>query len=429
MVAPRSYAQLAQAYGSPARLAQAQAYGSPQQGSTSPAVAQLAALMAPGQYGPMGAGRRPTAATFTPMAESGQSPVEPIETGPATSAANMAYVGPSSGEVDWQRSMGGQMLARGVDTSPVQGGWTGGVARLANALLGARLVGKANKAERAQQDSLLSAVDEAGSSASPSVRKLARVLVGQGQVGSAVDLSSRPAEERWETAEMSGLPGQRSSRTGKFDPFPQVRQPDWQSDDYRAWIRERDERDFEQSQQLAAAAREGRELPESWGDPYEMSGVGPVQRSSRGQIRDLGGSGAGQTTPTQQANNAEIDAARTLLKNRGMKREDILAATQEMTATGRDNPEFDPQLTSIVGKATQRKIGDDPEFEQFYSGINTPAPPPVTQAAQDTAAADQSRPPAEPLPADRAKLKVGNVYRTAQGPGIYLGGGRFEVIE
>lgn len=69
-------------------------------------------------------------------------------------------------------------------------------------------------------------------------------------------------------------------------------------------------------------------------------------------------------TDSQKANNAEIDAARKAI--RGLSREEILTRTQEATATGRDNPDYDPYLAGLVKKATQRKTGTDSEFEQIH---------------------------------------------------------------
>ncbi len=69
-------------------------------------------------------------------------------------------------------------------------------------------------------------------------------------------------------------------------------------------------------------------------------------------------------TPSQSANNAEIDAAREAI--RGLSRDEILTRTQEATATGRDNPDYDPYLSGLVKKATQRKTGNDSEFEQIH---------------------------------------------------------------
>lgn len=78
----------------------------------------------------------------------------------------------------------------------------------------------------------------------------------------------------------------------------------------------------------------------------------------------------GAPTLAQQASNAEIDQARNLLAGRGLTRDAILKATQRQTDTGRDNPDFDPQIARLVGLATQRKIGaNDDGFESAWSSF------------------------------------------------------------
>ncbi len=69
-------------------------------------------------------------------------------------------------------------------------------------------------------------------------------------------------------------------------------------------------------------------------------------------------------TQAQEANNSEIDAARASIA--GLSREEILRRTQEATATGRDNPDFDPYLAALVKRATQRKVGEDADFENLH---------------------------------------------------------------
>lgn len=82
-------------------------------------------------------------------------------------------------------------------------------------------------------------------------------------------------------------------------------------------------------------------------------------------------------TLTQKANNAEIVAARR--KVAGLSAEDIRKRTQQYGATGRENPEFDPQIAAAVRKANERMVGEDPEFDRF----NAPRQP-TPQTAQPT---------------------------------------------
>lgn len=80
-------------------------------------------------------------------------------------------------------------------------------------------------------------------------------------------------------------------------------------------------------------------------------------------IHQGGGAGSdGLTTPQQRAND-EIDAARQALS--GMNRHDVMRKTQSATATGRNNPDYDPQLAGQWKLANRRKYGDDPQFDQF----------------------------------------------------------------
>ncbi len=85
----------------------------------------------------------------------------------------------------------------------------------------------------------------------------------------------------------------------------------------------------------------------------------------------------GGITPTQERQNVEIDAARSYLDERGLDFEEIKRRTQRQTDTGRDNPDYDPMLASIVRKATRKKIGDDRDFETFYGKLLTPTPKPA----------------------------------------------------
>ena len=70
----------------------------------------------------------------------------------------------------------------------------------------------------------------------------------------------------------------------------------------------------------------------------------------------------GRLTTAQQRSNAEIDAARTAIA--GLTPEEIKRKTANFTATGRENPDFDPTLAKSVSQANRRKFGDDQEFDQ-----------------------------------------------------------------
>lgn len=82
----------------------------------------------------------------------------------------------------------------------------------------------------------------------------------------------------------------------------------------------------------------------------------------------------------QQRGNAEIDAARERIA--GMDQAEIKRRTANFTATGRENPEYDPTLAKAVTLANRRKVGDDQEFD-----TRQPSP----QAAQQPKAASFTR--------------------------------------
>lgn len=64
----------------------------------------------------------------------------------------------------------------------------------------------------------------------------------------------------------------------------------------------------------------------------------------------------------QQRGNAEIDAARSRVA--GMDAAEIKRRTANYTATGRENPDYDPTLAKAVTLANRRKVGADDEFDQ-----------------------------------------------------------------
>lgn len=63
----------------------------------------------------------------------------------------------------------------------------------------------------------------------------------------------------------------------------------------------------------------------------------------------------------QQRGNAEIDAARSRVA--GMDAAEIKRRTANYTATGRENPDYDPTLAKAVTLANRRKVGADDEFD------------------------------------------------------------------
>lgn len=83
------------------------------------------------------------------------------------------------------------------------------------------------------------------------------------------------------------------------------------------------------------------------------------QAAISGQIRAITGKApprqAGLTTP-QLRTNAEIEASRKAIE--GLTPEDIKRRTANFTATGRENPEYDPTLAKAVSQANRRMYGE-----------------------------------------------------------------------
>lgn len=102
-----------------------------------------------------------------------------------------------------------------------------------------------------------------------------------------------------------------------------------------------------------------------YGDPQDLN-TAAFDRANEVKHQSKA-SRAHNLTPTQQANNTEIDAARQAIAN--LSREDIIKRTQQFTATGRENPDYDPYLASMIKKATRRKVGNDPDFESVYQNF------------------------------------------------------------
>jgi hypothetical protein len=78
-----------------------------------------------------------------------------------------------------------------------------------------------------------------------------------------------------------------------------------------------------------------------------------------------GGSQEPKITPTQKMHNFEIDKAREIVAS--LSPDEIKKKTAKFTNTGRENPDFDPNLANRVRIASKRKVGDDPEFDQVQS--------------------------------------------------------------
>ncbi|MDF2366322.1 hypothetical protein [Sneathiella sp.] len=97
-----------------------------------------------------------------------------------------------------------------------------------------------------------------------------------------------------------------------------------------------------------------------------------------------------ENTATSERENFMIDNDRKILlqKLEGMTPEELLKRTQSSLATGRDNPDYDAQLTAQIKNALKKKRGDDPDFDRFqqlFAGARGPEQPTAQapQAAMD----------------------------------------------
>lgn len=72
--------------------------------------------------------------------------------------------------------------------------------------------------------------------------------------------------------------------------------------------------------------------------------------------------GTGNLTLPQRRSNFEITAARKAVA--GLTPDEIKHKTANYTATGRENPDYDPALAKAVSLAGRRMYGDDAEFDQ-----------------------------------------------------------------
>lgn len=100
--------------------------------------------------------------------------------------------------------------------------------------------------------------------------------------------------------------------------------------------------------------------------------VGAEEVSAKAKAANGGG---GITLP-QQRTNYEIESARKHIA--GLSPEEIQKRTQQYSATGRDNPDYDPLLAAKVRQANRRKYGIDPYFDTSSDKQATETQPDIT---------------------------------------------------
>lgn len=132
---------------------------------------------------------------------------------------------PSPGSVDRRRKVAESMLTNSRSAQPIQH-WSQGAAKVADALIGGLQYRKAEEEESKGRSEAQRLVMEAMSSGSPDTQTLMSLAgnewtnPAQMQIASALWERANTPQERWEPTEMGGMPGQRNTVTGKFDPFP-----------------------------------------------------------------------------------------------------------------------------------------------------------------------------------------------------------------
>lgn len=94
-------------------------------------------------------------------------------------------------------------------------------------------------------------------------------------------------------------------------------------------------------------------------DPNTQSAQAEKIRVITGKGRNDAGD---KLTLPQVRSNFEIDAARKAVS--GLTAEEIKRKTSNYTATGRENPDFDPTMAKAVSLANRRKYGADDHFDQ-----------------------------------------------------------------
>ena len=94
-------------------------------------------------------------------------------------------------------------------------------------------------------------------------------------------------------------------------------------------------------------------------------------------------------TLTQQARNAEIDAARGRID--GLSEDDVRRRTAKTTDTGRENPDYDPSLSRAASLAGRRKVGADPVFDGSSGPATVSSSKPQTNPYERTDVANRFR--------------------------------------
>lgn len=117
-------------------------------------------------------------------------------------------------------------------------------------------------------------------------------------------------------------------------------------------------------------------------DPDKRAAFVESALALQGKAINSGGRhGTGGLTIGQIRQNEEIEAARGMVSE--LSQEDIRTRTTPTTASGRENPLFDPQLVTAAKLANRRKLGDDPWFDNQHVQTQTFLGKPVGQLSDE----------------------------------------------
>lgn len=107
-----------------------------------------------------------------------------------------------------------------------------------------------------------------------------------------------------------------------------------------------------------------------------------VRAATRGGGSSNEGPRSSRLTLSQQRGNSEIDAARMTVEN--VPPDELKHRTTQYTERGYRNFDYDPALAKSAALASRRKVGEDPDFDQSFSGEK-----PQGQAARADAIPDR----------------------------------------
>jgi hypothetical protein len=158
-------------------------------------------------------------------------------------------------------------------------------------------------------------------------------------------------------------------------------------------------------------------------DPAVLNGQGGQVYATgplKGQIARPGRENG--PTATQQAGNAEIDNARQYIDSMGLGFDEIRRRTSPQTATGLENPDYDPYLGSLYRKAMRRKVGGDEDFDAFTKKWRPGGSTDLTASGAPTGqtnlygpGSSQDNPLGVQTPEQAARLPAGTWFKTIDG--------------